>query len=108
MVTPNDQKILNLLTDEARKVTPKGGHVWLYGSRARGEANEDSDWDILILLDKPKVSTEDFNTVAYPLVELGWVLDANISPQIYSKEEWQKISFTPYYKNVVHDKIEMV
>lgn len=97
-----------MLTDEARKVTPKGGHVWQNGSRARGEANEDSDWDILMLLDKQKISTEDFNTVAYPLVELGWRIDANVSPQIYSKEEWQKISFTPYYKNVLHDKIEMV
>lgn len=23
--------------------------VWLYGSRVRGEAREDSDWDILVL-----------------------------------------------------------
>ena len=27
----------------------------MYGSRARNEATEDSDWDLLILLDKPKI-----------------------------------------------------
>ena len=26
--------------------------VWLYGSRVRGEAREDSDWDILVLSQK--------------------------------------------------------
>ncbi len=104
----NDKMILSKLSEEARKVTPKGGHVWLYGSRARGDAKDDSDWDILILLDKKKISTEDFEEVAYPLVRLGWDFDANVSPQIYSTEEWKKISFTLYYKNVINDKIEII
>jgi predicted nucleotidyltransferase len=30
-----------------------------YGSRARGKARKDSDWDILILLNKPKVTLKD-------------------------------------------------
>ena len=108
MITTDDQNILQVLTDEARKVTPAGGRVWLYGSRARGDAHEDSDWDILIILNKNKVGPQDFDDIAYPLIELGWDYNANVSPQIYSAQEWQKISFTPYYKNVLHDKIEMV
>ena len=27
--------------------------VWLFGSRARGDARPDSDWDFLMLTDKP-------------------------------------------------------
>ncbi|MBC8154324.1 MAG: nucleotidyltransferase domain-containing protein, partial [Bacteroidetes bacterium] len=27
--------------------------VWLFGSRARGDARPDSDWDFLVLTDKP-------------------------------------------------------
>ena len=27
----------------------KTAQVWLYGSRARGEADENSDWDVLVL-----------------------------------------------------------
>ena len=30
------------------EVNPEA-EVWLYGSRARGTAREDSDWDILVL-----------------------------------------------------------
>jgi len=42
-----------------RKVIPAGGHAFLYGSQARNEARPDSDWGILILLDKPKIEVED-------------------------------------------------
>lgn len=29
---------------------------YLQGSRARGDAKDESDWDILILIDKPKLN----------------------------------------------------
>ena len=40
--------------------------------------------------------------------ELGWELNAEISPHIYSKKQWQGWSFLPYYKNVEQDKIVLV
>jgi len=30
--------------------------VWLYGSRVRGEAREDSDWDVWVLSQKDTLS----------------------------------------------------
>ena len=47
--------VLNRIKETLRKVVPTGGHAFLYGSQARNEARPDSDWDILILLDKPKI-----------------------------------------------------
>lgn len=46
--------VLNRIKETLRKVVPAGGHAFLYGSQARDEARPDSDWDILILLDKLK------------------------------------------------------
>lgn len=103
-----EYKIFESLKMTAKDVLPSGGHAWLYGSRARGDAREDSDWDVLILLDKENVKTEDFNAFAYPLVELGWRKGELVSPQLYTFREWSAMSFMPYYKNVEHDKIQLV
>ena len=86
---------------------PPGGRMFLFGSQARGDANEDSDLDILILLDKTKIKTEDFNAVAYPVVELGWKMGIEINPLIYTFEDWEKRNFTPFYKNVQKESIEL-
>ena len=76
------------------------GKVMLFGSRARGDEHEDSDWDLLILLDKPRIEPSDFDRIAYPLYELGWYEGEQFSPKLYTIEEWQQRSFTPFYKNV--------
>lgn len=44
-----------VIKDLASKIIPKEGHVWLYGSRARGTNTDESDWDLLILLEKEKL-----------------------------------------------------
>ncbi len=93
------------LKEEACKVLPKGGSVWLYGSRARGDAHNDSDWDLLILIDKQEVESSDFDSIGFPFIEYGWHFGADISPQIYTHKEWERMKNTPYHSNVEHDKI---
>ena len=87
----------------AKEVLPEHSELYLYGSRARGDAHEGSDWDLLILLDKPRITLDDYG-IGYPFREAGWDVGEEINPQVYSKEEWNKYSFTPFYKNVEHDK----
>ena len=65
-------EIIHSIRETARQVMPSGSRVILFGSQARGDAHHESDWDILILLDKSRIYNEDFDRVAYPLVELGW------------------------------------
>ena len=97
--------ILKEIKRIAKEVLPKGGQLILYGSRARNEATEDSDWDLLILLDKPEIEHKDYDNVAYPFVALSWDVGELISPILYTKDEWKKYSFTPFYKNVEEDGI---
>lgn len=88
---------LNIIDSNAKAI--------LFGSRARGNPAPDSDWDILILLDKEKIETTDFDTIAYPLFELGWHLDQQFSIKLYTINDWEKRSFTPFYKNIEQEGI---
>ncbi|HJB44622.1 MAG TPA: nucleotidyltransferase domain-containing protein [Candidatus Coprenecus merdipullorum] len=69
--------ILKEIKRIAKEVLPKGARLILYGSRARNEADEASDWDLLILLDKPKIDRHDRDEVAYPFRALSWDVVAN-------------------------------
>ena len=75
--------------------------------RARGDNSENSDWDLLLLLDKEKITTNDYDFTYY-FRELGWDLGVEISPHLYSKHQWQEWTFLPYYKNVEQDKIVLL
>lgn len=86
---------------------PKGGEAILYGSHARGDAHEGSDWDVLILLDKQQLDMSDYINVSYPLTELGCDIGETISPMLYTKADWQKYSFTPFYKNIQEEGIKL-
>ena len=108
MVKDTELQILSSLQSVAKRVIPKGGQVWLYGSRARGEARPDSDWDLLILLDKEKVEYEDFGKVAYPFEMMGWNYDVGITPIIYTRKEWKERTITPFYQNVLRDRIRIL
>lgn len=44
-------EIVDAITGRAREIVLKGAEVILFGSRARGDAHDDSDWNVLILLD---------------------------------------------------------
>ena len=100
-------EILNSIKNMLPEVMPQGGKVLLFGSQARGEARHDSDWDLLILIPKDRIKNDDFDNVAYPLIEFGWSVGAEINPLLYTYSDWEKRNFTPFYKNVEKDSIEL-
>jgi uncharacterized protein len=82
--------------------------IYLYGSRARGRARKQSDWDILILINTPKVNFELEKQFIDALYEIEIETGEIISPLVYSKTEWnQKHSFTPLYENINRDGIRI-
>ena len=100
-----DELIIDKIKDIARSTVPDGSEAILYGSRARGDARSDSDWDILILLNKDTLTQNDYDNVSYPFVMLGCNLGAEINPILYTKKEWETYQFTPFYENVNRDGI---
>ncbi len=78
--------------------------IYLYGSRSKGMAKDDSDWDLLILLNKDKISEETERKITYPLYDLEFDTGEVISPMVYSQKEWNtKYKVTPFYKNVMSE-----
>ena len=106
MESKND--IIKQITDLGKRVLPENSHLALYGSRARGDSHTDSDWDLLVLVDKDKQQLQDFDHYVYPFIEMGWNLGVEINPMLYTRSEWEKRHFTPFYHNVEEDKIVLV
>lgn len=107
-MSKKEQTILELIKQRAQEIMPSGVQVFLYGSRARGDAHSGSDWDILILVNTPKASLDLYDTLAYPLTELGWDHDEVIVPVIYSRDEWDSPASIMFRRNVEKDAIALV
>ena len=86
-------------------IAPVKGRAWLFGSRARGDAKSDSDWDLLVLLDKDRISAADIDEISYPIRELGWEIGEMVNPIMFTAKDWQAKDGTPFYKNVMAEGI---
>jgi predicted nucleotidyltransferase len=78
--------------------------IYLYGSRAKNSAKDESDWDLLILLGSDKITREVETSITYPLFDLEFETGELISPMVYSENEWNtKYSITTFYQNVMKE-----
>ena len=100
MLPSEKETILSSIRALGAKVLPKGARLILFGSQARNDARDDSDWDLLILLNDKQLQKDAFGAFAYPFVELGWEYGTYFSPKIYTYSEWAKRKGTPFYDNV--------
>ena len=75
-----EKKVLDNIKQILAMTLPKQAQAMLYGSQARGDARQDSDWDILIVIDKDRLLPQDYDTITYPLTKLGWELGTQINP----------------------------
>jgi predicted nucleotidyltransferase len=100
------RKSKNILKEIKRIVAEKYplAKIYLYGSRVRGTANKNSDWDLLILLNKEKITLENEKEITYPLYDLEFETGEVISPMVYSEKEWHtKYKITPFYRKVMQE-----
>ncbi|MCK4922824.1 MAG: nucleotidyltransferase domain-containing protein [Bacteroidales bacterium] len=99
--------IAKLISSRIRNQDP-GAEVILFGSRARGQANEDSDWDILILIDKPKNNRRVEEMYRDEMFQLELELGEAISTFVYSKGDWEtKFIYTPFYQNIKLEGVKL-
>ncbi len=89
-------------------VYDKNAEIILFGSRARGDWHEESDWDFLILIDlesiekfKDSLRNEILNEIELPFNESVFVIVKN-------KIDWEEnFSVTPLFYNISEEGIKV-
>lgn len=90
------------MPDKLHEIDPRARAI-LFGSRARGTERKGSDWDVLIFLDKSRITLQDYDKYSYPLRELGWDIDE--SSTLCSSTE----VLTDWVVEVAeHDKLDVI
>ncbi len=82
--------------------------VILFGSRARGDAEPDSDWDFLVLL--PLEPTRELQQkIRRSLYEWEWENGEVITSMYRSKKRWDSplMRVTPLHRNVAREGIRL-
>lgn len=83
--------------------------IYLYGSRARGDWDEDSDWDVLVLV-QGEVTPARKMQIWDAIYEIELAASTNIGVTVKSLDEWRTDGLfhaTPFYKTVQHDAVPL-
>lgn len=99
-------EILNEIKQAVLEVDP-GAEVVLFGSRARGDFHDESDWDVLVLVDKDEKDYEFKRKIRNALFELQLNFGAAISTVIHNKNWWRRLRMTPFYWEVEKDGLNL-
>jgi predicted nucleotidyltransferase len=100
------KNILNNIALKVHSVLPDA-NVMLYGSRARGDWHEESDWDILILTSQ-EVNRSVKDAVWDAVYPVSLEIASFVSPFIVQKDAWE--NYPGYYslkKSIAHELVAM-
>ena len=102
-----NNQILMTIKQLVKNIEPNA-KIILYGSFARGDNNNNSDIDLLILVDQNNITYQYEKQIKYPLYDLEFDTGQIIGPLILSKTEWEhKHRITPFYEHVTQEGIEL-
>lgn len=101
------EELLRRVRMAVREIEPEA-QIILYGSRARGDAAPDSDWDFLILLDGP-VDHRRATAVRHRLYQVEWDCGEVLSSIVRSRDEWNSTRYrlTPLHAEVEREGIPL-
>lgn len=104
IMNKTSEHIRKLIRSNIAEIDP-AAQVILYGSRARGDARKDSDWDILVLTNYP-VDFRKEKLFRDHLYELEIQTGEPLSIFVYSLLDWNtKQRISPYFHNITKQGI---
>ncbi len=104
-LTKSELDAINKLYAHLKKDWPEATFT-LFGSRATGKFDEESDIDILILL-PCNVSEKIREQIIDIVFDINLQFDTNISPLIFSKREWADLSILPIHYFVEKEGVSL-
>jgi len=99
-------QIINLIRNTIHQAEPTA-QIILYGSRARGDARENSDWDVLAIIDKPRLTLQDRSSLQYTLWDKGLDLGEEINVFPYTRKQWEQAPLSLFKYNVLNEGITL-
>jgi len=85
----------------------ENAEVILFGSRARGDYHDESDWDVLVLIDKEQSDWRFKQKLMSALYETELEWGQIITPIIRNKKFWQELQATSLFKEVEKDGVKI-
>ncbi len=101
----------NLVLDKVKKLGREKypeAEISLFGSRARGTANAQSDWDILIVMPDKKISFDREGEIMNDFFNIEIETGANIVPYIIARNHWTKTNeISPLFQNIKKEGMKL-
>jgi predicted nucleotidyltransferase len=103
----NEKKMIILIKDTVLKIEPSA-EIILFGSRARRDFNEFSDWDFLILVDG-KVDASRTDRIRSALYDIELDFGEIISSIVRCREDWNgtRYRYAPLHKMIEHEGVRL-
>ena len=90
---PDRKEILLKIKNAVMELDPDA-RIILFGSRARGDSEKESDWDLLILTSIP-ANEENKRNIRNHLLDIELETEQAISTLIHHNDYWRNYSITP-------------
>lgn len=100
-------KMVEQIKQAVQSIEPNAD-VILHGSRRRSDADSESDWDLLILVDGP-LNDQRTDRIRHRLYELEWEFGEVISSIVRSRSDWNSALYQamPFRQRVQQEGIRL-